>query len=110
MNKDRIKEVIGKLRALPEENFCYEEVFRNDECGTVGCVAGWICEWYSPVTNDRLDTARDLLGLCERDSYLLFLANCGRANREDAIKRLEWLLEHGSLEYYPFEEESYGVL
>jgi hypothetical protein len=88
-------------------------------CGTAGCVAGhcislfqltpemyyndWSGESY-PVSVG--ETAGKFLGLTQgRDSHILFYEGCGVATREDALRRIDYLIEHGSINGYPCHQE-----
>lgn len=84
-------------------------------CGTAGCVAGhcislfqltpemyyeeWSGESYAKGPGD---TAAKFLELTQdRDAHILFYEGCSVATREDALSRLDYLIEHGTLNGYP---------
>lgn len=130
MNIERLKQLREHLAGLPEERFHYSDFFGNDvydpnvtwsdarkDCGTTACVAGWACVLFGPANQSTLDSgdpeyqASAILDIeSDDESEFLFFRECSRANRSDAIRRLDWLIAGNSIAYYPWREESYNVL
>lgn len=81
------------------------------DCNTAACVAGWACLVLKPgYTGSTIKAAQKALGIGDGDAMQLFQAACDVATRKDAIARLKWLEQHGSLRDYPWEtEEGYAL-
>lgn len=137
MNLERMIQLRDAIAAAPPAEFRYDDYFSDrggmfepvevpkPHCGTAGCVAGWACMLFRPREMVRavtapsddlsiLNVARTALDLDLNQASFLFLENCAIATREDALKRLNWMIEHANYaeiwdpnEYYPWDNETW---
>ena len=123
MNTQALIELRDHILSIPEEQFDYNYFLSDDgdsqpeyawadgimpPCGTAGCVAGHCIICFKLECHNGLDiedTARHHLGLSNGDAYSLFIRGCGTATRNDAIRRLNYLIDEGTLVGYDFVEE-----
>lgn len=85
-------------------------------CGTIGCVAGHCCALFqNELPRNRfhlpkvlVSSAKIILDLTEGESDFLFYQNMSYANRKDAVRRMDWLLNNNVIVDYRFREESWG--
>lgn len=82
MNIENMKTLIGQLERLPDEkfwmpdfivhpeNFDRYRIPRAKDCGTVACIAGWVCLFNGQENNSNF--AREWLGLRKLAAYDLF--------------------------------------
>lgn len=93
-------------------------------CGTVGCVAGWALMLFSPGIktyplhcSSRIDAgdipmttskqAQELLDLTSKERDFLFVDYVMHATREDALRRLDFLIADGYPDAYDWTKESW---
>lgn len=127
MNREKLQQLKTYILQQPEGRFHYPDWLDTktidhlkvgpvdpNECGTTGCVAGWCCVLFqnelSSVERYHAlvwDAAARILELNTTESSFLFTCNAVRANREDAIKRIDWLLAGEPIDQYPWHEESW---
>lgn len=101
------------------------EFARNEQtppkCETAACVAGHACLPFWEKSQSHLnlymsvkESAKKILGLSEKTAQDLFIRNIYTitdkfelkyAGRIHAVRRIEYLLEHGNLDKYDFENE-----
>ncbi len=134
MNKERVQKLLEHLKQLPDELFTYDEYiiaaggvfdlrcykFRKEPppCGTAGCVAGHCCLlFYEEYLQAPMELAtvpifaRNFLELDYFVAHALFTKYMSVATKQDAIRRLEYLLEHdGSLQGYNYLFESHQTM
>lgn len=72
MNKERILETADFLETLRDEQFDMEKWIHP--CGTIGCIAGWVCKHNQIRTKNYLTSAQHFLGLSDIQAHYLFLA------------------------------------
>lgn len=92
-------------------------------CGSMGCVAGHACLLFDLHADEHMvqDYSRDRLLSClvlrvaanhlelsEPQRHFLFLEDCTRADRSDAVRRLDHLLQGGKVETYDWAQESWA--
>lgn len=127
MNETAMRAVYKTIKAAPPEEFDYSHYFSRCDrafetksipspepgCGTAGCVAGWTAMLYFPgrnfhSANQLDDDAAEVLGIDHNTAYILFQFKSGFATREDALRRLDWLITSGgTFKDYPWELESW---
>lgn len=137
MNKENLKLLVEELKEptiIPNLEFGYRTYFTGNDklidqvfekgsakevnfCDSTACVAGTTCLLFpdalDPSTfwcrnNFEYDRyATKVLDLSNAENQFLFHEFCGVAEKEDAIKRLEWLINGNSILDYPWEEESH---
>lgn len=127
MNRQEVEKIRDFLVTLPDERFEYCFWFGYDgnpitpsrvnydqfsSCGTTACVAGWICflhklDLQGNILNGPMDLAQEILGVSRRDAEVLFICGSDNATRQDAIRRLNHLLDYGSLVDYDISVESW---
>ena len=120
-NVEDLTIVRNHLASIGDEQFDYnhvldesaEEAFYKHKvyhfCGTVGCVAGWVCvlfNLYPTLVESAMYVAAKHLWLNKSDEIFLFTRRCDIAQRVDAIRRIDYLLEHGTSEGYDFSGET----
>ena len=111
---DKVRQLISFLEEN-REHFAYKDFFRDSEdscplvipekhsCGTYACIAGHMAmlfrDEYSElvlVKNYRMSYfVSESLGIYENVAYGLIYAGCARATYDNAIARLNCLLETG---------------
>ena len=127
MNKERLQIVRDRIAAAPPEQFIYSSYLEDltdmqrlfDEvpepgCGTAGCVAGWTCMLFVPGLDIRFRNADqcvrkaiELLNIYSDTADFLFHEHCSQATREDALKRIDYLLQYGHYRGYSWSGESW---
>ena len=132
MNRERVQRLRDYIAELPPERFCYRNFFTNPGrqigesqafydfmirktipplCGTVACVAGYaLCLFGKEEELGGLgcgirENVAVLLEINGRDYDGLCVRNTDIATRQDALARLDWLLEHETLDGYDFSVE-----
>lgn len=104
-------------KVIRQEAFNYAFKHKEPPCGTTACVAGHTCLiFWDNCTNKLSDKfhgfesiAQELLGLDAETASQLFRKNTHIATKEDAIKRLKYILKWGVIdEHYQWEKESYN--
>lgn len=89
-----------------------EHSIRNDQdpieaaksCGTAACLAGWCC-LFNRIDADYANAATkasELLELDDEDQSRLFYRVTHNPTFEHAIKRLDWIIEHGTMKGYSY--------
>lgn len=97
--------------ANPEVDQSLEEQMK---CGTAGCIAGWTLTIFTPKTNiyEALThcpgNAAQLLNLTDDESWFLFMFASDYANIDDAVMRLEWLIDGKNWNDYNCKNESWN--
>lgn len=133
MNTQKIKQLVKHLKNLPNKNFNYASWFSNieedaeinvtkcakenkipNECGTAACVAGHTCllfwdEAKIGIAKDRSISviATEILGIDYFTKNDLFLKGMEHATKQDAIRRLEHILEYHTLDDYDWTLEEW---
>lgn len=125
MNREALTQLRNYITDLPDEQFGYQQFFGDSrstldwwhgkmpECGTAACVAGHACLMFQlqGTSKDGFRTpsaiAGEFLGLDADDGETLFYAACGVASKDDAIRRMDYLLEHETLAGYSMAGESW---
>lgn len=86
----------------------------NRDCGTAACVAGWTFYLYPELCikaqghlPDR--KARDVLGLSEAEATFLFHRYSSVATANDAIRRIDWLLDGNNSFEYDYAQEEWAL-
>lgn len=129
---EKLKQLRDHIAALPEERFDYSKYFTREsdwdafgidspvkyECDTAGCVAGHCCALFDlhgslcfdegPVRGNAYVAAANFLKLDVGDDWTLMLHEYRRANRSDALLRLDHLIQHGTLAGYDDSKESWA--
>lgn len=127
MNREALIQLRGHIADLPEEKFTYNSYWPADNirewwhgeapvCGTAGCVAGHTCVLFHLSSKGARGTvaytfpssaAGEFLGLGKADQEALFYVACNSANKDDAVRRLDYLIQHETLAGYNFSGESW---
>lgn len=124
MNRENVQTVRDAIAAAPPEEFNYNhffsdvrngrspscpEVIPKPHCGTAGCVAGWTLMLFRIEADSRGESwevaVQRLLGIDYATYCNLCYRQCGSADREAALARLDHLLQHGNLRDYDFHRE-----
>lgn len=110
---------IDRNDAISNQTNLIDEAIRDNEgppCNTAGCVAGHcaLLFWDDFCIQSKVDRylspddfAEGFLALSPPDANGLFMQFMQEANLQDAINRLEYLLEHSTLVGYNWYSESY---
>lgn len=110
---------IDRNDAITNQTNLIAEAIRNNEgppCNTAGCVAGHcaLLFWDDFCIQSKVDHffspddfAAAFLGLYLPDADGLFMRYMQEATLQDAINRLEYLLEHSTLVGYNWSSESH---
>ena len=99
-NVENVLAVRDKIANLADnEMLDMTDWYREHECGTSACIAGWACLLFDPVGIDGRSKhasriARRILGLNLSCSHELF-HGAPRANAEQAIAALDNVIAHG---------------
>lgn len=123
MHDERMVELRNLLKNVPEEKFDYDHYFSDEYqalklllsgeivningCFTSGCVAGYVCSHWDLTGDEPKDLAEKFLQLNYEESHFLFLTRCNKANKKDAICRINHLLSGKFLDDYDFSQESW---
>lgn len=132
MDVDKCRQLRDHLAALPEERFDYGSYIgqsRGDakyseaqmrlwhdgrlrdlweSCGCAGCVAGHCFALFDLPGRPSTTGTAFALDLSSTMAWFLCLEYCDRANRLDAIRRLDHLLAGGTPEDYDWNQESWA--
>lgn len=126
MHKERMQQLRDHIAALPEGRFSYPDFLMDEresyaplyqwidgvqpKCGTIGCVAGH-CVMLFDIRKEKCTqidaAAAGHLELDGEEAEFLFYEHIEAASREDALKRMDWLLKDNPVEDYPWHLESW---
>lgn len=89
-----------------------QELTDSKNCGTAACVAGWTFYLYPEECIRSLEggidcRAGDVLGLDANIAYFLFNMHASVATANDAIRRINWLLDGNDYADYDFFQEEW---
>lgn len=103
MNKERILETADFLETIRDEQLDMEEWLHP--CGTIGCIAGWICQHNKFQTKDYYTSAQLFLGLTILQANHLFLAEGESVQLKDikkhhAVQALRDLAKFGDFSWW----------
>ncbi len=124
---EMLSELRDYMKTVPDDEFLYREFFGRGGrwffpqsieeiktgCGTVACLAGHACVLWKEYLRKDLEfgmlcvgSVTEFLEIGQDLEDFLFYRNCGEANRLDAIRRLEWVIEGKEISDYDFSQEN----
>lgn len=101
MNLERMKILRDHIAALPEEQFDMSDWKREEECGTVACIAGWACILFSTPeeteNSGTAETAETVLDIDCDTSDSLFVGGFSTNHlwditRDEAVEEMDRLI------------------
>ena len=107
MNVENVVKLRDFIKCLPEDKFSMMTWLAHNECGTVGCIAGWGsilfgldagAENLAGFAQDDyyIDVVGEVLGLTQTEARLLFLPSfIQRRTKAEAVEVLDQLLTTG---------------
>lgn len=118
MHMERLQRLRDHLVEVPDDQFCYSDTVDPRvlmagppyPCGAVGCVAGHACLLFAlQGAAGQMRGAAAHLDLLPSERDFLFLEYCGKANRDDALRRLDHLLAGKTPGEYSWCHESWVI-
>lgn len=98
------------FESMPEYEYYHSG--KIPPCGTTACLAGHaVILWgltlprYNDIFYTVDTTVKEFLGLTDDESYFLFRQNSDCATHEDALKRLQWLIDGHQVVDYDWSQE-----
>lgn len=114
-----VNRIILEEQGIDTKDFLEQGLLiRENACGTTCCIAGDIVirngdEYDRQYVREEgglgmLTFATEKLGIDYDTSNTLFTFACDKATADDAIARLAWILNHGNLDKYRTDSESWS--